>query len=255
MGVSNIKNGVVYPTKNFGNVEVLEYIDKYNIVIKFLNTSTSIKVTAAALREGTCVDHNVPSFLGVGFIGYGLYSTRSECKTKKSRAYEYWSRMLKRCYSTKSPDYCDYGAKGFTVCEEWHNFQNFAEWFYIQPNHDRVGYHLDKDLTILGNTVYCPEACEIIPSCINTMKLLTFSEKFGRTTSGKWRYTLFDTELPSRSFDTKQECAREYLTDKRKYMLNKLTEQYTLGNISDSFYNNTLKIIELLTQKERQIYD
>lgn len=37
-------------------------------------------------------------------------------------------QMLKRCYNPKSVMYRDYGAKGITVCEEWHDRQTFREW-------------------------------------------------------------------------------------------------------------------------------
>lgn len=66
--------------------------------------------------------------------------------------------MLQRCYDKdsleKNPTY-----KDCTVAEEWHNFQNFAEWFkenYIE------GYHLDKDIKIKGNRVYGPDRCMFV---------------------------------------------------------------------------------------------
>lgn len=36
--------------------------------------------------------------------------------------------MMKRCYNEKSVAYKDYGAKGITVCLEWHNRENFRKW-------------------------------------------------------------------------------------------------------------------------------
>jgi hypothetical protein len=244
LGVSNIKNGAIYPTKNFGDVEVVKYTDKYNIEIRFLNTGSTINVVASALRGGECVDYLVPTFLGVGYIGYGEYSTRSPCGKKKSRAYEYWSRMLKRCYDVTSKDYPDYGAKGITVCVEWHNFQNFAKWFYAQPFNDRFGYHLDKDLTLLGNKVYQPKACRLVPPCINTLGLFRYSEKFGRTSSGKWRHTVYETGRPSRSYETKEDCEKAYVIDKHKGLKNKVEQQYTLNNITEELYKHLLSLIE-----------
>ena len=36
--------------------------------------------------------------------------------------------MMKRCYNKKSVAYKDYGAKGITVCNEWHDRDNFRKW-------------------------------------------------------------------------------------------------------------------------------
>ncbi len=36
--------------------------------------------------------------------------------------------MMKRCYNEKSVAYKDYGAKGISVCPEWHDRENFIKW-------------------------------------------------------------------------------------------------------------------------------
>lgn len=36
--------------------------------------------------------------------------------------------MMRRCYNEKSVAYKDYGAKGITVCPEWHDRDNFRRW-------------------------------------------------------------------------------------------------------------------------------
>lgn len=93
-----------------------------------------------------------PTVHGVGFLGEGKYNS-------KSKAYTYWANMLKRYYCKasllKNPTYSD-----VTVCEEWHNLQNFGEWFdknYIE------GYQLDKDMKVTGSKVYSPTTCTFIP--------------------------------------------------------------------------------------------
>lgn len=245
MGVSNIKEGNIYPTKSFGNVVVTRYIDKYNVNIKFLNTESEITVTSVSLRSGSCVDYNVPTFCGVGYIGYGIHSTRQSCGKKKSRAYEYWGRMLKRCYDKTSQDYETYGGRGVEVCIEWHNFQNFAIWFYSQQHWDRSGYHLDKDLLIVGNKTYCPEACSIVPAEINTLGIFTISDKFGMTTSGKWRYQVYETKQPSKSYETKEECRYNYLVDKRDGMKRKILLNYLSGNISEELYHHLINLVDI----------
>lgn len=95
----------------------------------------------------------------IGFRGEGPYEiTKSGERTKASAI---WKGMLQRCYRRLG------GSKsyeGVTVCEEWHNFQNFAKWFY---EHYQEGFDLDKDILVKGNKVYGPETCCIVPKPIN----------------------------------------------------------------------------------------
>lgn len=47
----------------------------------------------------------------------------------KSRIYNIWRGMLKRCYLKSSKDYKNYGGIGITVCDEWKNdFKAFYNW-------------------------------------------------------------------------------------------------------------------------------
>lgn len=71
--------------------------------------------------------------------------------------------MLKRCYSNNL-EFISY--RSCKVCEEWHNYQNFAKWYdenYIE------GYELDKDLLQQDviNKIYSPETCCFLPKHIN----------------------------------------------------------------------------------------
>lgn len=104
-----------------------------------------------------------PSFLGIGYIGVGKYKTKENKKATK--VYISWSGILERAYSDNyhktRPTY-----KNVTVCEEWHNFQNFAEWFYEKSNYQE-GWALDKDLLSENNKVYSPETCIFIPPELN----------------------------------------------------------------------------------------
>jgi len=106
-----------------------------------------------------------PTVHGVGYVGIGDFKpSKNGVDTKE---YSVWKGMLKRCYSEKfiqkNPTY-----KGCTVCEEWHNFQSFAEWFVSQKNHN-CNYHLDKDILCDGNKIYSPERCVLAPIQINSL--------------------------------------------------------------------------------------
>jgi hypothetical protein len=39
--------------------------------------------------------------------------------------YQCWAQMLQRCKNPKLKNYKDYGGRGISVCERWHDFRNF----------------------------------------------------------------------------------------------------------------------------------
>ncbi len=104
---------------------------------------------------------------GVGYLGDGIY--KASVKGKKTQAYVIWCDILRRCYNEKRlKKYPTY--KGCTVCDEWHNFQNFAEWFYENYPKDGNRYDLDKDIKFNGNKVYGPETCIFVSHEKNMVK-------------------------------------------------------------------------------------
>lgn len=153
-----------YSSKNYGDFVVLKYIDCENVVVKFVDTSYIMTTQASNIKRGSLKDPFYPRVFGVGFVGVGEHKA-TDGKVN-SKIYSIWKAMIARCYSEKvqdkHPTYV-----GCSVCIEWHNFQNFAEWFEL----NRVdGYHLDKDIKIDGNKVYSPDACMFVSKADNNIK-------------------------------------------------------------------------------------
>jgi hypothetical protein len=103
------------------------------------------------------------SSLLVKTFGVGKYTSR--LNGEKTKYYTAWLSLHQRCYNKdyqiKNPTY-----KGVTVCEEWFNFQYFAEWYeknYIE------GFHLDKDIICNDCKIYSPETCCFVPQEINSL--------------------------------------------------------------------------------------
>ena len=62
--------------------------------------------------------------------------------------------MMKSCYNPKSVMYKDYGAKGITVCEEWHDREKFRQW--AKDNGYTKGLRVDRKDVLKG---YYPDNC------------------------------------------------------------------------------------------------
>ena len=160
-----MKNKIKFYTTNEGyKVEVINHIDKKFRVIMFPDGNTKI-VEQSSLSKGRVKNPNHKSVFNVGYIGYGTYKTSLD--GNKTECYIIWVNMLLRCYSdkflSKHPSY-----KGTTVAEEWHNFQNFAEWFHKHSNY-KLGLELDKDLLVEGNKEYNNISCRFIPKELNNI--------------------------------------------------------------------------------------
>ncbi|AUR93372.1 hypothetical protein NVP1187O_059 [Vibrio phage 1.187.O._10N.286.49.F1] len=165
-GKFNIHVGQIWPTRNFGNLEVVGLPEKgiKSVTVKFLLTSNVLTIQPASLVRGTVKD----KLFGVGYNSKGVYGTTG----KYHKCYDYWKTMIMRSYSQDytllHPTYRD-----VTVAEGWLDYQNFAKW-YFQQTYLGDSYNLDKDLLKVGNLEYSPENCCLLPQEVN--KALTVRE-------------------------------------------------------------------------------
>jgi len=162
--MSKVKVGEIYELKEGGSATVIEYEHSDRVLIRHNdNYRYEQRVQAGHLKRGNVKNPYHPSVYGVGYLGVGNY--RASEGRKHLPAYKKWQSMIERCYSekyqTKKPSYI-----GCTVDKQWHNFQNFADWFYSDPRHN-LGYELDKDVLIAGNKIYSSKTCALVPSEIN----------------------------------------------------------------------------------------
>jgi hypothetical protein len=155
------------------------------------------------------------SVFNIGFIGVGVYNI------KIHKAYPIWRSMLDRGYGSKfkikHPTY-----KIVSVCEEWHNFQNFAKWF---DDNNINNFELDKDILFKGNKTYSPETCCFVPHNINSLIVksdsirgiypIGVSKKRSRF---KAQIKINSRQIPLGTFDTPQEAFQAYKTAKEAYI-------------------------------------
>lgn len=151
-GTDKFKVGDVFQSLLCGEFVVTSYDGVKSVGIRFLDSDFEMKTSYSQVITGSVKDPMKKSVCGVGFIGSGSYKASS----MNRKPYLVWRSMLHRCYmmSINHPSYWD-----CSVCDEWHNFQIFAEWFEANY-HD--GLELDKDTLVDGNKVYSPSTCVFI---------------------------------------------------------------------------------------------
>jgi len=161
----NLKNRVGESNINFQGLKmtILEYRKATDLTIQFEDGTIVKKTAYKEFSSGSIKNLNHPSVFGKGYMGEGKYKAWG--KTKLTKMYTTWFGMMVRCYDerfhTKQPTY-----KDVEVCDEWHNFQNFAKWYeenYIED------YQLDKDILCPTCRIYSPETCVFVPQQINNM--------------------------------------------------------------------------------------
>ncbi len=157
---NDMQTGTKHQTKS-GVLEVVAYHDWRNVEVKFIKTGYVTTARADTIRRGTVKDRLAPSVVGVGYICSGDYSRGTH-----EKIYVTWYSMIERCYGVRYQKRCPTYI-GCTVCREWHNFQNFAEWMDSQ---DYEGKDLDKDIKAKGNKVYSPDTCAFVSHAENVIE-------------------------------------------------------------------------------------
>ena len=168
--------GKVYLTNEGYEAKVIDGGSKLNYcTIRIEDYTTEAIYTH--IRKGKIKYPFHPSLFGKGYIGVGKYSWKMH-----RDLYNAWWRMVQRCYDSKcherSPTY-----KDAIVCNEWLNFQNFAEWY---ERNFAEGFELDKDLLVPGNKTYGPEVCLLIPRKLNSFLANSCSTNTSGYTGVSW---------------------------------------------------------------------
>lgn len=202
-------------------MEIIEYNKNKDILVKFLDSGFIKRSQVSSFTRGSIYNPYFKEVYGVGFLGESDVDRKS---------YQVWRDMMKRCYDGKKKEYND-----CFVCKEWHNYSNFKSWFQVNyyklDNNERV--HLDKDILIKENRIYCPRACVFTPQRINDFFVKKRTEKretplgvsilkngkyksgFSRKDkNGVYKYIHFGTfENPTDAFYPYKKAKEEYLKE------------------------------------------
>ena len=237
--------GDIYYNKYGYKIEVLEYVDASKVLIKFHDPIEYEKYSAAReIRNGVVNTPYHRSVQGVGYLGEGPHKAYITGK-KYSTEYKIWVDMLTRTYTN---------VKGIAyecarVCEDWHNFQNFAGWCKNQKFFGLVDYELDKDIIVRGNNLYSPEYCTFVPGFINRL-VINRSNYRGKFKIGvflnlnaKKKYTssisIEGKRVQLGTFYDEREAYLAYKSAKEDHI--KTVAQENKDKISEEVYNSLMR--------------
>lgn len=243
--------GKEFTTKKSGRCSIVDYKHSRDVTVVFHEPLYTAKCSMGNLRLGNVFNPYYPNVYGKGYMGVGKHSG---C----GRIYDLWNNLLKRtCGNSGNEKMAAY--KDATVCEEWLDFQNFANWcedhqfFNVKDDKGRY-YHLDKDILFKGNKIYSPETCCFVPSYINT---LFVSPKKGRgeypkgvsyfKRDGNFRARFSDGLDKSKHlgyFDTPEGAFQAYKKAKESHIKN-IAEVYKSqisGNIYEALHSYEVEI-------------
>lgn len=148
-------------------MRIVEYTNSDNLIVEFQDEHKfRKKSTYSNFKNGGIKNPYDKTIFGIACLGDGKHGSWKNARNSRD-TYLNWVAMLQRCYvdmNGKYPAY--YGI--CTVCNEWLNYQNFAEWYeshyYYIPN-ERI--HVDKDIKFKDNKMYGSNTCILVPQKIN----------------------------------------------------------------------------------------
>jgi len=210
--------GEKHRTNQGYEIKIIEYFSSKNCTVKFEDGTLVRNKEYKEILKGKVRKHDHPILCNIGFIGFGKHNSKNSKKY-----YQVWSSMIKRAYSGSHPSY-----KNVTVCEDWHNFQNFVSWISNKWNTEYMDktWHLDKDILIKSNKIYSTETCCFVPSEINSLIIrcdksrgdlpIGVSLKRGAFVAQINKFNSIRTHIGS--FQTPMEAFQAYKIEKEKYI-------------------------------------
>lgn len=216
-----------------GIATIIDMDDKVlaNFLVKFHDTGNIILVRQIGqLSSGSFLDKKY----GVGFNSKHTYPA------KYSTCFDKWSRMLQRAYNG------DYKNSHNTynnveVDKKWHDYQNFAEWYFRQVGNTKYKFDLDKDLLCIGNKTYSEKYCCLLPQEINIALVERGNRGYIYHKRDKVYESSYRGKYLGRSCDYSVEQLQNMYLNERNLHIKNLANKYR-GIISSRAYNSLINL-------------
>lgn len=177
--------GKVFSTNNYGDVEVLEYINSRCISIRFFDSGNNRITGISELMKGEIRDNEAYPVYTTGVQDIRGYLVRGQPHPKD---YSVWNGIRQRCYNEnirkKNPAYQE-----CTMSENFLLFSYFKDWYHKQIGHDQEGWDLDKDILVKGNKIYSEDTCCFVPKEINCALATSINRRGDKPQGVIWNCT------------------------------------------------------------------
>lgn len=228
---------VIFITNEGYKIRIVEYKNKYNVLVEFLCSGWQTITSMNNIRRGVVKYPYHPIRYGF-FFGEGPYTKRHHIKL-----YSTWTNIIDRTNNpisqlkSKNWQYVNVSINSY-----WYNYQNFAAWMdnYLQSlNPDLYNdYQIDKDILQWGiePKIYGPDTCCLIPSLLNTTLAI---QECGELPSGvNWNgnnysagLTKYGKEVYLGTYKTPEEAFLVYKEAKEKYIRELADYYYSINAI------------------------
>lgn len=233
--------GEINENKKGTKMKIIAHRSNGDIDVEFLDTHHYVFEHAQYqnFKTGGIKNPYDKTVYGKGYIGEGKYV--GWVNGNHTEEYEIWKGILKRCYSESQKDVFNSYFNISEVCDEWLNFQNFAEWYHTHKYKCDGRLHIDKDIKYPGNKLYSPYHCLLTPQRINML----FSNKpnkrglpngISRTNSGKYSAKYAGKDIGT--YSTLEEAYSVYADVKKKAIIT-VANEYK-DKIPEELYNALL---------------
>ena len=216
------------------NMKITEYFNNKNIVVEILDgNGFKANTTYKKFKLGKVRNPYYPTYFKLGYRGVGKYKL-SNADGSSTKAAQCWTDMLDRCYGEKHKE----KYKIYSDCyvdNLWHNFQNFAEWYYDNIYECKEALNLDKDIKYENNKIYSSETCLMVPQSINKHAICGNGYSWHKR---DWIWGAYIIENKKQrslgQFDNKEAAHKTFLDAKNIYWQSKLEEWR--GLLPDNVY-------------------
>ena len=223
----NEKIGLIKENTNGTLMEIIAYRSSNDIDIEFLDKHHYVKThtTMSNFNSGSIKNPYDLTLYSIGYIGEGKF--KAKILKRNIPEYDCWKSIIERCYCADKQIKNKAYYMISEICEEWKNYQNFAEWYHENKYDVEGRLHIDKDILYPGNKVYSPYHCLLVPQRIN-MLFVNKQNKRGlpngiKKDGNKYYAKYNSTELGSA--DTVEKAYELYAKRKKEEII-KIAEEY-----------------------------
>lgn len=247
------RTGEVRYNKFGSKMEIIKYNRNDDMDVYFEEYDWIFKnATYQCFKQGSITCPYEKRTYNIGYLGEGSYKTREN--GKKTEAYIIWSGILKRCYSIEDKNIT---YKDCDICEEWHSFQNFAEWYY--NNYYRVEeekMHLDKDILCKNNKIYSSQTCVFVPQRINNLFTKRQNNRGCNKIGVVWHKRDEVYEVNCNNHKGEHEYLGRFKTEEEAFQCYKQFKEKVIKQVADEYKNKIpQKLYDAMYRYEVEITD